>query len=407
VKNQTLYFENRKKSIEDKISVILIFQRTLAHYRLGIFREINKVTGAILCFGKNGPKGTFLSKVRPDFKYYQVRDYYPIRKKDTFVVQDILTPLFKFKPTVVITEFALGIISNYLLLLLRPFLRYKLILWSHGYNRKKGFHPQKSFADKLRVWWMNRADAVILYGQEGKKIVAPYIKDNKKIFVAQNTLDTISLLKIRDRLDKVGKEGVKKQIGFTKRYNLIYMGRLLKEKEPDRLIDVYKIISKKIDNIELHIVGNGPIMGELKTKIKKLKNEDKNLKIRFWGVVTDDVMSGMMLYASDLMVMPGYLGLSVVHSFCFDCPVVSQKQGVNGPFHSPEIEYVIDGKTGFLVPYDNNELMAETIVEYLLDKVKLNEMKQEIRNMVEKVCSLDNMINGFREAIEYIKGENG
>lgn len=184
------------------------------------------------------------------------------------------------------------------------------------------------------------------------------------------------------------------------------MGRLLKEKEPDRLIDVYKIISKKIDNIELHIVGNGPMMEELKVKTKKLKDEDKNLKIRFWGAITDDEMTGKMLYASDLMVMPGYLGLSIVHSFCFDCPVVSQKQGVNGPFHSPEIEYVIEGKTGFLTPYDNNELMAEIIIDYLLDEAKPNEMKQEIRKMVEKVCSLDNMIKGFSEAIDYVKAGN-
>ena len=78
--------------------MILIFQRTLAHYRLPIFREINKITGAILCFGENGPQNTFLSKVQPDFKHSCIRDYYPIAKKDTFVIQDIIAPLIKFKP---------------------------------------------------------------------------------------------------------------------------------------------------------------------------------------------------------------------------------------------------------------------------------------------------------------------
>jgi len=379
--------------------MILVFQRVLTHYRLPIFREINKITGAILCLGKGGPKGTFLSKVNPDSMHYRIRDYYPFIRNDTLVIQDVLTPLIKFRPDVIVVEFALCILSNWILLFLRPFLGYKLILWSHGYNRQTGFHPERLFADKLRVWWMNKADAVILYGQEGKKIVAPYIKDNKKMFVAQNSLDTITLLKIRDRLEKIGKERVKKQVGFTKRYNLIYVGRLLKEKEPNRLIDVYKVISKKIDNIGLHIVGNGPMMGELKMK-------SKNLRIRFWGGITDDEATGKMLYASDLMVMPGYLGLSIVHSFCFDCPVVSQKQGFNGPFHAPEIEYVIDGRTGFLTPYDNNEIMAKIIIEYLLDEAKLNEMKQEIRKMVEKVCSLGNMIKGFAEAIDYVKAGN-
>lgn len=386
--------------------MILIFQRLLPHYKLAIFREINKVTGAILCFGKKGPKGTFSSKANPDFMHYRIRDYYLFDRKDTLVIQDVITPLFKFRPDVVIIEFALWILSNWLILLLRPFFKYKMILWSHGYNKNRGFHPKRSFADKLRVWWMNRADAVILYGQESKKMISPYLKNPEKIFVAQNTLDTTTLLEIRDRLEKIGKEEVKKQLGFTKRYSLIYVGRLLKEKEPGRLIDVYGIISTRIDSIELHIVGNGPMMEGLKVKTKKLEGEDKNLKIRFWGAITDDEVTAKMLYASDLMVMPGYLGLSIVHSFCFDCPVVSQKQGVNGPFHSPEIEYVIDGKTGFLTPYDNNELMAEIIIDYLLDEAKSKEMKQEIRKTVERVCSLDNMIRGFSGAIDYAKAGN-
>jgi len=385
---------------------VLIFQRILAHYRLEIFKEINEVTGAILCFGKKGPKKTYLSRTKPVFPHLKIRDFYLYPKKDTLAFLDIFTPLFKYKPTVVVTEFALCILSNWILLFLKPFLRYKLILWSHGYNRKTGWHPEGSFADKLRVWWMNRADAVILYGQEGKKMLAPYIMDSKKIFVAQNTLDTVTLLKIRDKLCKIGKERVKKQLGFRERYNLIYIGRLLKEKEPDRLIDVYKVISKRIDSIELHIVGNGPMREKLKVKTQRLKDEDKNLKVKFWGAITDNGMTGKMLYASNLMVIPGYLGLVTVHSFCFDCPVVSQKQGVNGPFHAPEIEYVIDGKTGFLTPYGNNEFMAEVIIKYLLDEAKVTQMKEEIRKTVEKVCSLDNMIKGFSEAIDYVKVGN-
>ena len=156
-------------------------------------------------------------------------------------------------------------------MLLRPFLRYRLILWSHGYNREKGFYPEKSFLDKLRVWWMNKADAIILYGQEGKKKIAPYLENSEKVFVAQNTLDTVLLLKIRDELERIGEEKVKKQIGFEEKYNLIYIGRLFKEKEPDRLIDVFKVISERLKSIELHIVGDGPMLNQLKSISKRLK----------------------------------------------------------------------------------------------------------------------------------------
>lgn len=374
--------------------MILIFQRTLAHYRLSIFREINRITGAILCFGRNGPKDTFLSKVLPDFKHCRIKDYYPIPRKDTFVIQDVLTPLFKFKPDIIVVEFTLGILSNWLLFLLRSILKYKLILWSHGYDRKKGFHPERYFADKLRLWWMNKADAVILYGQEGKKGIIPYLKNPEKIFVAQNTLDTRRLIEVRNQLERIGKDNVKKQIGFKEKYNLIYIGRLLKEKEPDRLISVFRIVSAQLNSIELHIVGDGPLLNQL-------KSISKGLKVKFLGSITDDNESGKLLFASDLMVMPGYLGLSVVHSFCFDTPVLSQQTGDKGPFHSPEIEYVINHKTGFLVEYGKNKEMAEIIIDYLLHNGK-SEMKKNIKYIVENVCSLDNMLKGFKKAIDYV-----
>jgi len=380
--------------------MVLIFQRTLAHYRLPIFELINKITGAILCFGKNGPQKTFLSKVVPDFEYYRVRDFYLIPSRETLVYLDVFSPLLKYKPTIVITEFALGILSNWFLLFLRPFFRYKLILWSIGYNTKNGFHPKEVFRDRVRIWWMNRADAVILYSQGDKKLISPYLKNPEKLFVAQNTLDTITLLKIRNRLDIIGKEKIKKEFMFTEKYNLIYIGRLLKEKEPDRLINIFRVVSKRLNSSELHIVGDGPLR-------KQLERMAAGLKIKFWGSIVDDEKTGKLLFASDLMVMPGRLGLAIVHSFCFDCPVVSQKQGVNGPFHGPEIEYLIHGKTGYLVDYGNNQKIAEVIVDYLRDAKKQGEIRKEIRYMVKNVCSIDNMMQGFRKAVDYVRrGQN-
>lgn len=381
---------------------IVIFQRVLAHYRLPIFKKINRVTGAILCFGKGSNKRTFLSKVKPDCPHLEIKDFYPYSKIDTCVFLDVFKPLSKYKPAVIVTEFALWIISNYLLLFLRPFLGYKLILWSHGYNRKRGFHPERCFADKLRLWWMSNADAVILYGGEAKNKISPYLKNPAKMFVAQNTLDTNNLLRIRDRLEQIGKERIKRAIGFTRKYNLIFIGRLLQEKQPDRLIDVYRIASEQMNSVSLHFIGDGPMREELIMQANKMMTERCEFDIRFWGSMTDDEQIGKMLYASDMMVMPGYLGLAVVHSFCFDCPVVSQKQGLSGPFHSPEVEYLVDGKTGFLVEYGNNERIAEEILSYLQDHEKQEQMRQEIRRMPENICSVDNMVQGFKEAVEYV-----
>lgn len=384
---------------------IFIFQRFLVHYRLGIFHALHKILGTVVCFGRKGPKNTyFLTEADPHFPHVVIKNLYLFPKKDTVVLQDILSPLIKYRPKIIIAESALWIISNYLFLLLRPFFGYKFISWSHGFNRKKGFHPESSFADRLRVWWMNKSDAVILYSRRGRSLVSPYLKNPAKVFVANNTLDTANLVNIRNRLRKRGKENIKRDIGFASQHNLIYVGRLLREKEPDRLIDILKGLLTQIEDVELHFVGAGPMLDELRNRAGEI---DLKSKIRFWGPVTDDEEAGKMIYASDLMIIPGYVGLSIVHSFCFDCPVMTQKQGYKGPFHAPEIEYLIDGKTGFFVDYGNNQIMVRMIFEYLNDMKKQLEMKRNIEYMVKNTLSLSNMLRGFERAVDYCREVKG
>lgn len=375
---------------------IIIFQRFLPHYRIPVFIEISKkIRNIIICIGRSRTKEKSFLESKEGLSILEIRDFYLFPKKDNLVFLDIVNPIIKLKPKIIVLEFSLSILSNYLLFFLRPIFCYKLILWSHGYNIRKGFRPLKSFTDRLRVWCMNKADAIILYGKMGNRVISPYIKKPEKIFVAQNTLDTNILLRIRNKLDKIGKKKIKEEIGFNKKYNLIYIGRLLSRKEPDRLISVFKIILNFIDDVELHFVGDGVIK-------RKLQILSKGLEVKFWGYIKDDEMVGKMLYSSDLMVMPGFLGLSVVSALCFDCPVVTQMQGTEGPFHSPEVEYVVDGKTGFFSEYGNDEKMARIIIDYMKDKGKQEKMKKWIRHMVRDCCSIKNMVVGFEKAINYV-----
>jgi len=156
-------------------------------------------------------------------------------------------------------------------------------------------------------------------------------------------------------------------------------------------------LSDKLKSIELHFVGDGPLYS-------KLLRKSSGLDVRFWGSITDNIFLGKLLFSSDLMVIPGYIGLSVVHAFCFDCPVITQKESNNGPFHSPEIEYLIDGQTGFIVENRNNEKMINTILNYLLapNDVK-SQFKENIREILENKCSIENMITGFKKTINYCK----
>jgi glycosyltransferase involved in cell wall biosynthesis len=278
-------------------------------------------------------------------------------------------------------------------------LNIKFILYSHGYNRKKGFNPQKSWSDKIRLFYLQKADAVIVYGQFDKGILGKFI-DTNKIFVAQNTLDTHHLSSLKDKLEEEGKENVKNRIGFNQQYNLVFIGRLLADKKPDLVIDALERLlnTHKLD-IALHYVGEGQEFFYLKEKVERLGLENN---VVFHGSIHDGTKTGEILFASDMMVMPGYLGLSVNHAFCFDCSVMSFEQQENGPFHSPEVEYVINNETGFLLTEHSADSLANTLNNYFNNPTLQIKVKENIQQMVSEVFPIEKMVKGFEDAISYV-----
>lgn len=320
-------------------------------------------------------------------------------KRETGTYLFMTNYLEKIKPQVVIHEFAIGILSLFRTYLKCKVLNIKFILYSHGYDRKKGFNPQKSWFDKIRLFYLKKADAIIVYGQFDKCLLANYINTDK-IFVAQNTLDTHHLLSIKNKLVQEGKENVKKRLGFDKQYNIVFIGRLLADKNPAMVIDALnELLNTYHLDIALHYVGGGNEYENLKKKVESLGLANN---VILHGSIHDENKTGEILFASDMMVMPGYLGLSVNHAFCFECPVMSFEQQENGPFHSPEVEYVINNETGFLLKEHTAESLAHALNNYLINPALQRSTKENIQQMVSEVFPMEKMVKGFDDAISYV-----
>jgi len=369
---------------------ILLIERIFPKYRKDILDELHHQIDFIILHSddKSAIKKvtTPYSKKISSFRY---------SANETHQFLNVFPFIFKNRPKIIIHEFSIGIASLLPTYFLSKLLKIKFILWGHGYDRSKGFYPEKSFNDKLRLILVKKADAVIFYGQEAKLLFSEYVKCDK-LFIAFNCLNTNVLTAIRDKLEKEGRENLKKRIGFVDKYNLIFIGRLLKIKQPQILIDVYEYLVNIYGNIIcIHFVGDGDYLNQLK-EIAKLKGIEKSIK--FYGAIHDDIKNGELLYCSDLMVMPGPVGLSVNHAFNFDCPVVTYQQKGNGP----EIEYLINDKTGYIVETHTLEAICKVISKYFDSKEIQHQMKLNIRKMIETNCSIYNFIKGFDDAIKFV-----
>jgi glycosyltransferase involved in cell wall biosynthesis len=369
---------------------VLMIQRIFPNYRRSTYDKLAENFDFQLLHGDDDAAVNLA--VAPYSKIFKGFQY---SKNQTHVLFNGFTTLFKFKPKAVIHESSIGMLTLLPMYVCCKLMGIKFILYGHGYNRFTGFNPSKNWGDKFRVFLMSVTDATTVYTQTNKNRMTAYVPENK-VFVAQNTLDSCKYRPILHHLEQEGRDSVKQKLGFTHKFNLIYIGRVVAEKMPDRLLDIFEILQQKMPNqVGIHFVGGGETEPLEQTVVEK----NWQNHITFHGWVHDADKTGAFLYASDMMLMPGNVGLAVNHAFMFDCPVISFLQTEFGP---PEIEYIVDHKTGFLIPDFSTQLMADTIYKYLQNEDLQKEMKRSIRQKMDTELTLDNMVKGFTDAVAYV-----
>jgi glycosyltransferase involved in cell wall biosynthesis len=372
---------------------ILLFQRLIPHYRVPLFRKLYDELGIVVRHSR-ARKGASLKEQQDiDFPTISLPRLY-IGKAPTSMIQCILPTLLKQKPHIVITEFSLQYMTFWLLMLLRPFFGYKLVVWTHGVKSKELLHPFTTFRSKIQLWVYQHAHAIILYSEGNKRILSKHVNKPEKIFVAGNTLDTEKLEEIYGGLAKAGKSRIKKQLGFTHRHNLVFIGRLLKRKRLDILFEAFELIQDQFD-VGIHIIGDGPE----KEFVRHFKKESEN--IIYHGAINDLELSSKYLFASELMIMPGYVGLSVVHAMAMGCPVITCRQDEKGPYHGPESAYIEHMENGILCDYTSKAVALE-ITKLLNNPELLQIISVNARKKIQGEASVDNFIDGFRQTLNYV-----
>ena len=290
---------------------VLIIQRVFSNYRKPIFDKLNETYDLKILHSANN---NGIKQVKTEYcEQITAIKYY---KKETSVYLAVLKRILSLKPNVIIHEFNPSILNIYFLIIFKKILGYSIILWGHGFNKDKTINIKK-FSIRLRIWLARRADAIIVYGNEGKNNLSKFI-NREKIFIAYNTLDTAYFSIILKKLNANGKEVIKKELSVHHKYNVVFIGRLLKDKIlPEIFVEIVCKITSQISDIAFHIIGEGESENILKSKLTTLDN------VFFYGAVYDDMLIGKYLFISDLVLNPGYLGLSIIHAFSFGTPVFS------------------------------------------------------------------------------------
>ncbi|MEO8447272.1 MAG: glycosyltransferase [bacterium] len=376
---------------------IIILQRILPHYRVGIFKEFIRNFPATKIFYGQPFKGESLSNADiEDSSFIKCNNIY-FGRKENFFISNIYGKIFRQKPGIIISVFNVGNLNIYFLFFLKIFLNHKIILWSFGYDPVRGFDPGKNFADKVRLYLSQKADAVIFYWDKGFDEVSKFSKRKDHYFIARNTIDTVKQSELKNNFDITGKENLKKELGIKEKFHFIYTGRLIKDKQADLLLKAFGMVEKQITDARLTIIGEGPERINLERFAEDLQIKN----IIFKGEITDEQTTGKWIYVSDAFVMPGRLGLSVIHSFCFGTPVISQNK--ENHFHGEGIGYIKEGVNGYLTEDGNAKEFAAKML-LIIDDSKLSEtLRENAFHTAMNEGSVENMIAGFGQAIDFVR----
>jgi glycosyltransferase involved in cell wall biosynthesis len=374
---------------------ILLFQRILPAYRVPLFKILYELHGVLTCYSLP-TKNNSLASAISELKYPSIRlKRFQYGNTPTAIIQNPLSVILRFKPNIIISEGAPSYLTLWLLLLFRIILNFKLVIWGHGIRFNELEAPFKNFRGAIQLWLFNRADSVLTYSDIRADVLKKYINQPSKVFVARNTLDTDYLKKIYENLSKKGKEKIKHELNFHHKFNLIFIGRLLTNKGLDDLLEAFLTIENKY-NVELHIIGDGPEVEKVKRVISTSQN------VRYYGSIFDFNITSKMLYASDLMIMPGNVGLSIVHAFSFGCPIITYKScGKNGPVHGPEIEYLKDKINGVLCEKSPDKL-AEEIGRLINNPSVIKEFSANAIRTAYNDASVSVFLDGFQDMLNYL-----
>ena len=172
---------------------------------------------------------------------------------------------------------------------------------------------------------------------------------------------------------------------------VMYIGRISKEKDLERLNNVMVLVRKQVPGARLGIVGGGPYL-------QKLQESFDPSFTTFTGYLSGEELASAFA-SGDVFVFPSAtetLGLVALESFASAVPVVGTNAG--------GIPFVIDeGKTGHLIPADgSDEDWARAVIDLLQDPVRREKMGAAARKEAEKYSwreSTEALVHAYQKAL--------
>ena len=286
------------------------------------------------------------------------------------------------KPELVIVEQALRHLETYALLL-RQRRGAKVALWGHGVRVVK---PAAALDRLLERRVTSAAHWFFAYTDGSASAVEAMGFPRDRVTVVRNTIDVERLASIRDAVSSDEQASIRGQLDIPQQNVCLFVGELDAPKRMGFLLDACSIVASRLPEFALIVAGDGP----QRRLVERSLPSFPWLRYVDWA---DDTQKARLGAVSDVLLMPGRVGLVAVDSFALRTPIVTTAW----PHHAPEIEYLEEGVNARIS--DNDVTSFARAVELLLSS------REELAALTAGCAasalrySMDSMVTNFADGV--------
>jgi len=280
-------------------------------------------------------------------------------------------------------------ISNWVAALVCKVRKKPVLFWSHGI-----YGDETRIKRTLRMLFYKIADYHLLYGERSRHLMINSGFSAERIYTVFNSLDYPAHKKLYEKMNQADLKVLKMEL-FPIQSELpviIFIGRLTMHKKVSYLLDAVYKSKQKGNYYNCVIVGSGSEFGNLLQLSQSLGISEQ---VCFYGPCYDENINARLIMMADCCISPGNIGLTAIHSLSLGTPVITHRNFFN---QGPEVETIIEDKTGLFFEEDDVKDLSDKIDDMILNRKKLS-MKKYCIEQIEKCWNPRNQASVFDKAV--------
>jgi len=372
---------------------VAILWQYLFHYRIPFYRQLGQIPGVDLTILHGGVMGPAAEGIesrcgRESFRTIKIKTTIkPLLGAVLYFQTGIWRHLIRERYDLIVCEGNFGMITNLPVLLYGKLSGKPVLFWTAGWERGR----VKGLTALVRRFFIRISarlpDGYLCYGINSRDFLLKFGVDASRCAIVQNTIDIEEIAQHYEECLKAGQQE-KERLGLTEKTIILTVGELRPSKRVDVLLEAFREIRSKRDNVSLLLIGDGPEKhGLIRTTV------DKGIPdVIFLGSVFTGI--GRYFAMSDLFILPGEGGLAINEAMAYGLPVIcSSADGT-------EKDLVIEGLTGSFFKSGSADALACCIEKLLSSPEALRTMGIAARNHVYDIASLQKSVQQFAHVLE-------